>query len=138
RGEPFAVQSWTLSLLELLRDPRCDHYRFSAEVRHFEGTFEGMVGLYFAYSRGGFGDDVHCFCTLTFNDVETSAAHATEKGFKENRLVLRLWQFRPGPDPDRSGAFFGALGVAKAFTPAFRNYSRKEPWRKIAVEVRPS
>src|SRR5205823_5144431 len=40
----FSVHTWTLSLVELLRDPRCDRYHICAEVRHRRGSLRGEVG----------------------------------------------------------------------------------------------
>ena len=69
----FTIHSWTLNLLELLPDPKCDRYRFTAQIRHETASdvVAGEVGLYFA--RVGVGDTnnraVHSFLQLSFNAV---------------------------------------------------------------------
>src|SRR5262249_46476951 len=65
-----AVHSWTLSLLELLPDPLCEHYRLRVDVRHEKSDELGEVGIYFMHSKHPTAlGPVDCFCQFAFNDI---------------------------------------------------------------------
>jgi serine/threonine-protein kinase len=67
----FAVHSWTLCLLELVRDPQQDRYRIRAEVRHENSDTHGPnVGIYLAHrAYPGARGDIHLLTQLGYNDV---------------------------------------------------------------------
>jgi hypothetical protein len=69
--ESFAVHSWTTCLLELVRDPQQNRYRFQGQVRHMESDFHGAVGIYVAdRAYPSSQADLQVFTQLTFNDVK--------------------------------------------------------------------
>jgi serine/threonine-protein kinase len=85
----FTLRAWGPCLLELVRDPRRDHFRFRAEVRHAETTESGAVGLFVAHRTFSTPEgDVHLFVKLTFNDV-----------LDEAKEYDRLFAGVPGPPP---------------------------------------
>jgi hypothetical protein len=68
----FAVHSWATCLLELVRDPQQDRYRFQGQVRHMESDFQGAVGMYVAHRAYSSSQaDIQVFTRLTFNDVKS-------------------------------------------------------------------
>jgi eukaryotic-like serine/threonine-protein kinase len=67
----FRVTAQRLSLVELLPDPQCDRYRFSAQVRHETGEFASEVGLFVgltAYPGEPRAISNYFFTQLAFND----------------------------------------------------------------------
>jgi serine/threonine-protein kinase len=80
------LESWPLSLVELLPDPQTGSYRVTAQIRHNHSHVAGEVGLYFAHrTLSGGSSDYQFFTQLTFNAV------AGEAEFRE---VLPV-EFRP-------------------------------------------
>jgi hypothetical protein len=66
----FTIQTWTLSLLELVRDPGWDRYVFRAEVRHINSGTGGHAGLYCAQRETAtVNGSIHLFVHLSFNEV---------------------------------------------------------------------
>jgi serine/threonine-protein kinase len=64
------LDSWTRTLLELVRDPQLEEYRFQVEVRHEKSSQPGRVGIYFAHQTFQAGPDpVHYLGSLTFDDI---------------------------------------------------------------------
>jgi hypothetical protein len=121
-----------MGLLELLRDPQHEHYRFSAEVRQ-ESTVGGAprIGVFFAYrhydtSRGR----EHCFCLFTLND--NLLVGRTFKNYLEARVdFLREPQML-----SNSGSLFGDRQRFVQFKPS-AVAGRQGSWHKLAVEVTP-
>src|SRR5262249_54982317 len=71
--KPFAVHSWTLSLLELLPDPQCQRYRLRGEIKQDKGDQLGEVGVYLARRRTlTQAGDIDSFLQFTFNDIHDS------------------------------------------------------------------
>jgi hypothetical protein len=71
-SEPFSIHTSNLALLELVRNPQCNHFKFQAEVRH-ERSMEilGEVGLYVAHQRyDSQQGPVHYFVPLSFNGIK--------------------------------------------------------------------
>jgi serine/threonine-protein kinase len=67
----FAIHSWALCLMELVRAPQQDSYRIRADVRH-DNSDDAMseVGIYLAHrAYPGSQADIHVFTQLSFNDV---------------------------------------------------------------------
>jgi serine/threonine-protein kinase len=70
----FSVHSWSLCLLELLRDPQHDSYRFTAQVRHEKSDLHGGVGVYFAHgAHPRTQAEVQLFTQMTYNDLHSNA-----------------------------------------------------------------
>jgi serine/threonine protein kinase len=74
--EPFTFESWTTCLLELLPDPRCQRFRFSADVKQ-TSTLNGSVGLFFGADelRTADGRPEHHYITFTFSEAGDRAGH---------------------------------------------------------------
>src|SRR5262249_5401822 len=68
--DPFAFDTGTLSLLEMVRTSPPQGYRFSAEIRHDESPSPaGYVGLFFGYSKNETRRATHqLFCEVVFAD----------------------------------------------------------------------
>jgi hypothetical protein len=127
----FSIQTLSRKLLEVVADPQCDRYLFSAEVRHDGSGGESKVGLYFGY-REHLIEGVRpqsAFFTLTFADWEK----LNRKGPPQTRALVQanLFEQRNNMDwaPNR------AVGQERAFTP--HQQGRPAPWRKLAVKVTP-
>jgi hypothetical protein len=130
-GPSFTVASVGFCRMELVANPRRAHYRFSAEVKHGEGTTpNSCVGIYCLASRHVTSQGVdHCCCLYTFDD--------------HTPLV------KPpgGPDPSRVASFVlwrhqvplhrsvGDLKLHAQYPPAPPG---PLPWRKLVVEVSPA
>jgi hypothetical protein len=116
----FYVQRNKTALVQLLRNPRCDHYILSAEVLHSFGNL-GEVGIYFAGSEHvGPGGVYHGLVTLTFND------QGAPDGLP-NRLLdfdVRLYGAPALNSSKRVSSFIGL----PATNPA-------KSWRPLVVEV---
>jgi serine/threonine-protein kinase len=71
-NDTFIVTSYTLALLELVPDPQCESYCFTAQVRHDESDVMGEVGLYVArQATPAKPQDIQFFTQVTFNDVRS-------------------------------------------------------------------
>src|SRR6185437_16193389 len=87
-----SLHSWTLTLLDLVRDPQQDRYRFRAEVRHEKSHEPGGVGLYFAHRGNKAGPHVvHSFGVLMFDDIN------------DTRAVYKRLPPQPNPPPPPAG-----------------------------------
>jgi serine/threonine-protein kinase len=134
RDKTLLLHGFTLSLLELLPDPKCEHYRLQAEVRHVDSK-KGLVGIYFSHGRQKTADGVHhFFCELTFNDRESTVPKS-----KNSTASMKLRHYRE-PAPNDTGL----LGESHQFLPALlalnarqRQDPEAQPWRKLTVEVSP-
>jgi eukaryotic-like serine/threonine-protein kinase len=142
----FSLHSWTLALVELVRDPQRDSYRIRAEVRHEEGKEPGQVGLYFAHRCFQAGPDlVHYFGYLAFDDINDV-----------RDLYVRAYSALPDipkPPPPKGNPVFlmpylYAAGEQNRdwehgiFTPRpevffFPAGGGGGPWHSLVVEVRP-
>jgi serine/threonine-protein kinase len=68
------INSWPISLLELLSDTQSESYRITAQVRHDTSDTAGEVGIYFAHKAyPGRPSDLQFFAQLTFNAVRGEA-----------------------------------------------------------------
>jgi serine/threonine-protein kinase len=138
----FTVRSWTLSLLELVRDPQRDRFRIRAEVRHDQSYEEGEVGLYFARQQYTHSEEpLQLFMQLTFNDVRDEVAlfHRAMQGLpkgvrlppppKGNQVQLVAQLSGAGAGRHRGQGLkpvlFQAAGLAGG------------PWRTVTAEVGP-
>ncbi len=119
--EPFALKTWSLSLLELLPDPLCDSYRLRAEVRA-ESNDLGQVGLYFAHHEHATGQGPeHWFWALTFNENNYV-----------NGVSLNLHHYR-----ERQAATGSLNRTFRALDHRLPAPARGYRWRKLAIEVTP-
>jgi serine/threonine-protein kinase len=143
-GQPdgaFSIQAYGPGLLELLRDPQQQCYRFSAAVRHnraFGRQLEtGEAGIYFAYSSHPTAQGVaHCLCKLPFDDLLNRAQTPGGRAhnLKGNELSLRVQFYREAPVEWVSNG--GRPGQPDYFTPA-EAVEGTGPWRRLALEVTP-
>ncbi len=135
------LHSGTLSLQELVRDPQCSHYRFSAEVRHEDSDVFGFVGLYFCHREyPTAGKPIHHFGQLIFNDIRDEVQMAAERFGKngpsrvvvgnEVRLIVRFHTDDEQPPRD----YYVHEVARELFRPPT---PRGGTWRKLVVEVTP-
>lgn len=86
----FAVTSWKLGLLELVRNPRSPRYRFAAQVRHdHSDVLKGEIGIYFARSPSwGNPAEIQVFTQLAFNAIRGRAERMARlrDGIRPSRL----------------------------------------------------
>jgi serine/threonine-protein kinase len=75
----LCLESWHLSLFELLPDPQNERYKFSAWVRHQKSNDFGEVGIFCGHRQYGNGPEaIHQFLRLSFNDIRSN-----DEAFKE-------------------------------------------------------
>lgn len=140
----FAVHSWGLCLLELIRDPQSERYEISAEVRQENGRLPGEVGIFFGLqeieSQRGI---VLTYGQLAFNDIDSEL-----ENWKRNVPIApqssppkgNEVHFRPNiygrlSDPADDESLNGAPPVCY-FPPGGLHADPKE-WRRIVVTVTP-
>jgi serine/threonine protein kinase len=131
----FQAQNWGYGLLELVPDPRWQHYRFSVEVRHeWNPLADSIVGVYFAHTELADGESVvHLHCNVAFNDVVELGKARPNRPKHGNPLGLQAHR------QDQAGKNRTAITVFETlsfFDPALPR-GELGPWRKIVVEVRP-
>jgi serine/threonine-protein kinase len=138
----FAVHSWALCLLELVRDPQQDRYRFRARVRHVNSDPLGEVGVYLAHrSFPGYEADIHVFTQLTFNDVRDNRDLAkllppnVPKPPPLKGNVVELFPHLTSWDKDGEKSFERMGGVAGALFKAAGEGAG--PWHELEVIVTP-
>jgi serine/threonine-protein kinase len=133
----LAFHTLGLSLLELVPDPQCGHYRLTAEVRHDDSPDIGEVGLFFGYqSADAVGQTCHIFYTLAFADRGINATgFLTPQGEKASAFRM---QFRL-VEPHKEGNFQPKATIGKElfFQAALPKFGQSSPWRRLAVEVHP-
>jgi serine/threonine-protein kinase len=140
----FAIHSWDVALLELVRDPRMERFQLRAWVRHEKSDF-GEVGLYVCRSEARDGDRRACgFIQIAFNDVQEEKldgkkvnlppeveALLPKSELNRVRLIPRVWS-RSGaerPFDDR-----GSGPTPELFKPA--GFAGGD-WRRLTLRVRP-
>ena len=122
--QPCRLETWSLSLLELLPDVPQERYRFSAEVKASSWKL-GEVGIYFAYSQLATKQGPeHWFLALTY--AETPYV---------NGAFLRPHRYREKGAEHGSIHHRGRWGIDHRFASPPRGDGAG--WRKIAVEVTP-
>jgi serine/threonine-protein kinase len=129
------VETLGFGLVELVRDPGCENYRFLVEMRHDDGIVS-RVGLYFGYRDdlvGGIRQG--SYYTFTFADKGPGAR--AERDADDNpvsRVVLQGHSFvEDGQHPYPP---HGAVGRGKTFHP-INPEGLPGPWRVLVLEVRP-
>jgi serine/threonine-protein kinase len=118
RDGTLFVNTWSLALLELVRDPQCTSYRLSAQVRHDAVRTPGEVGIYVGHRK--FAGDAHSFVDLSFNDI---SGHNVHVGPHLYRVAGR------SPEPE--------LIVGWPAGPMQPAGLGQTDWRRLGVEVRP-
>jgi serine/threonine-protein kinase len=142
----FALRSGAgagITLLELIRDPQLDRFRYSAEVLHREGERMGGVGIYFNHTEQVTDQAKQmAFAVFSFNDqrslpgVPPVKVPGTSVVFYLHAHHEKTAQDGNGQPrrvtDDMSGPPLHQMTVPPA------GLTRKTiPWRKLAVEVRP-
>jgi eukaryotic-like serine/threonine-protein kinase len=144
----FTIHTWTLSMLDLMRNPRRGRYRIQAEVRHLNSGDYGAVGIYCNHreQRTSLGT-AHCFTHLTFNDIRDAVALYDDLVPKlpppppplpprpagnQVRLFYRLYR-------DGNPATHWDAGVAGQSAELFRaaGLTPAPPWRTLTLLVTP-
>jgi len=135
----FTVQMWgDPGLLELVADPWCERYRFSAEVRHEAGMGNSLPGIYFGYRehRTPQGDWQNSFFALTFADQGlVPISQRGHNGEFLSRVLMECFLCKT-----RAGRLEPAsthVGQSKEFRPALPGAGQLAPWRRLEVEVTP-
>ncbi len=130
-----------VALLDLVRDPGRDRYRFRARIHHATGQEQCEVGIYFARrAHATSGGTVHCFGALLFNDVKDDRdlyqrllpklPKPPPPPPRGNRAILKSHLHAEGEEPWT----FGGGKCEAVFEPA----RTRDVWRELAVEVTPS
>jgi hypothetical protein len=121
-----------LLLWELVADPMCDRYEFSADVRHDDSSGGvSQVGLYFAYRSV---DSITGTPLLRFISVDYADRGALVKQ-EEGSLVVRV--FFVDADPARSQPFMFPAPVTQKPIPAVWPKGGPSPWRRLSLAVTP-
>jgi serine/threonine-protein kinase len=136
----FQLESWSLALLELVRDPQVDHYVITAEVKQERGQGSSPVGLFFGLTDYPKGDVTHLFFQrAVFSEIPFPERTDKNTGAKltapvKNPVYLGSHLYTEGPNKslwdqipfgEKSPRLFEPAGVSGG------------PWRKLAVEVSP-
>jgi tRNA A-37 threonylcarbamoyl transferase component Bud32 len=126
------VAALDAAMLTLVADPQ-GSYRFSAEIRHERSLRLSEVGLYFAHSKLNTSEGwQHCYAVFAFNDLEANFPHPNG-GQKVSRAVCHL---RRIPESGRGGSSHD--NIVAYFPPARSLQPAPLPWRRLAVEARPT
>jgi hypothetical protein len=130
-------ETLSLGLLELVRDPGCNHYQLLLELRHDGDAGVSSVGLYFGYRDNGAEPRQlkGCFYSLSFADRGVGASTRRDRDGKAlSHVLLQCHGFYHGPrglvDPN------GPIDRGKPFVPDLP-LGRPGPWRTLVVEVAP-
>jgi hypothetical protein len=131
----FSIQSDKSGLLELLRDPQQQRYRFSAEVRQ-ESALKGFgeIGIYFAGSIYSTAEGPrHFFASLVLDD---NVVQLKGPGPPKNTVRSVFHLLDEQYSWHRTQWQLGVGGRQFEFTPAVFDRGQG-PWHKLAVEVTP-
>jgi serine/threonine-protein kinase len=143
----FLVNCWGLGMLELLRDPPHEGYRFRAEIRHESSDQKvAEVGLYCGCRAfPGVAGPMHYFIQVAFNDQQ-SDAFRWDVTFKD-RMNLPGLPPRPKGNQVRFIAQLHSEGDEKTGWDCRQSLAQPElfqpalggvlPWRQLEVEVMP-
>jgi hypothetical protein len=141
----FQVHCWDHCLLEVLRDPRTDHYRFTAEIRHEadgQDTGYGSVGIYFGRREhpSPLGT-VQVFVLVNFNDIRSAADWAKIQNMKHPKVPvptanpLELQACEWGQENGKASSITSGIAAAELIgPPGLGNMN----WRSLVIEVAPA
>jgi len=140
----FTVDTWSLALLELVRDPQVDHYRIYAEVRHNRGDVCGEVGLFVGLKEYNAGaEKVFFFVRAAFDDTK-DLAQPFQQLPPDHPRPMDL----PKMNPVYLGPHLLAVGwenkvwdaKVKGHTPLLFKAAGKSggSWRQLTLEVTPA
>jgi eukaryotic-like serine/threonine-protein kinase len=140
------VRCLDANLLELLRDPRTDHYRFRAEVSHEVDAEDGTggVGVYFGrHSHPSPNGAIHVFVQVVFNDIHSKADWAKNQNLKHpnahvpvpkaNPLEMMTWEC--GEETGTVVTSSSTIANPEVVQPHGLN---NRMWRSLAIEVAPA
>jgi serine/threonine-protein kinase len=118
----FVFGSKTVGLLELVPDPQCSHYVFSAEVRRHDFKRFSSAGIYLLHRRNDEADTLarHWYCVVSFND-------SPERNIKWLSLTVEH-HYQPS---NNVNPYVGGKRI---------DYEAKhnKEWHHVAVEVSPT
>jgi serine/threonine protein kinase len=118
------VSTFSLALVELMRDPQVANYRLRGEVRHDETRSAGEVGLFVGHRKHEtHAGMAHSFMNLSFNDAANAEI---QNVWLQSHFYLERDQFL--------GRERIVGGPARQLNPA--GFGRGT-FRRIAIEVRP-
>jgi serine/threonine-protein kinase len=140
------INSWTETLVGLLRDPQVDRYCIRARIRHVESYETGLAGVFFSCTEHTSAvGTYHSYFLLGFNDVTDEALTAKMIG-----IINPQAQNVPFPDGNSLrlfAEFYGMDGSAnrcmipmslahKSF-PFMNRQPAERPFRLLEVEITP-
>jgi tRNA A-37 threonylcarbamoyl transferase component Bud32 len=145
----FQFHCWGVALLELVRDPRTDHYRFRAEVRHEEDSEVGSGGVGVYFGRNGYASPngpVQVYVQINFNDIHSKAEKVRNENIDRPNArqlkipvpianPLEMQAFEWGQDAGASAGAIGDIASKDLFQPRGRN---KTQYRSLIIEVAPA
>jgi hypothetical protein len=119
RDGTLFVSTWSLTLVDLVRDPQCSSYLLRAEVRHDAARDPGgVVGVYVGHRK--FAGQAHALLRLSFNEISGPRVELTAYLYREAGLS-------PNPEYTMTGRILPLQPVGVGFT----------DWRQLVLEVRP-
>jgi serine/threonine-protein kinase len=123
-------QTMRHSMLQLLRDPQQERYRFSCELRHVWAQGGGVVGLFVGHdlAPGVNGEEAHRAVVVAFNDSSPPDPPVNNHGLVTCSDVLLVR--RPQEQFHKSSINIGGLW----FDP---RRGQSGPWRRIVIDVSP-
>lgn len=130
-----ALQTPAITFLELVPDPRHDHYRVTASLRHLHANpLGGKVGVYVGHDSvttpSGMG--YHQVVLAEFSEMYSIPELKTPQAKGEHGVSLVLTTLRAPPEEIIN--FASTSNVAHF---RFVGQEDKQPWRTISFEVSP-
>jgi len=130
-----ALQSHAITFLELVPDPRHDHYRVTASLRHLHANpLGGTVGVYVGHdsvtSPAGIG--YHQVVLAEFSEMYTIHEIKTPPAKENHGVSLVLTTLRAPPEQIVNFASTSNMAHFR-----FVGQEDKLPWRTITFEVSP-
>lgn len=139
--DTFSVQTHDDAVMELLPDPMTDHYRMTAQIRHYRGRHPTQAGLFVAHKTYPWhkNTDASFFLLFSFNAVEAfpqgvlpSAANQPD-GTAPIRLYPILMSTEKGQPTRLFNGMSGAGGELRLKPPGAEN----EQWYDLEVVISP-
>jgi serine/threonine-protein kinase len=147
RDGAFWINSWGRACVELVRDPRMESFRISADIRHEKGDLVGEVGLFCSMAEYPLSEHTaYYFVRVAFDDIKDAKEEFSRIPFPPNSerpkgpeinpvfLSPRIhWVGKGAPFDARIGnethpdIFEAALARANG-----------QPWRHITFDVTPN